>query len=446
MPDLHLEELVLYQLLQRRENSRNATLLAGLLQKISSDARAHLEFIRASFPSYTDHSLQHSFRIAHALGEILSDEAQKNLTSVELFAFLMAAMFHDVGMVADDGKGANQVRHEHPLRSGEFIQRYLKERLNILSEDNQRLGALLAFVVECHGLTWEQMVAREEFQHPDMIMREKVRPPLLAILLRVGDLLDLDAERSSGSVRRCTPGFIQDPTSRLHHDRHGHVSRYYLSPDKIQITVKSHSKAETQLWTEWFGYLRQDIEHANTQIFREALKPFSLPRHELRIEDLWVAPVYKTGDFYQPLDRAVNGSPGDVELWASIGEGDFLTSWLARLDHAPGKLKRVRVRCLADGVIDEQFREPKAREEFKGSLQHHLKKLADICQKKGIELAVSHWQTPAPFHGFICGDHALVGAWTRDSEGVPHVKTPLQHFERTRHPAEFAEYLKKFEG
>lgn len=446
MPDLHLEELVLYQLLQRRKNNRNATSLTGLLQFISSDARAHLEFIRASFPSYTDHSLQHSFRMARAIGAILSEPAKKKLTSVEIFAFLMAAMFHDVGMVVDDGKSANQVRHEHPLRSGEFIQRYLEKRLNILSEANHRLGALLAFVVESHGLTWEEMVARDEFHAPDTIMGETVRPNLLAVLLRLGDLLDLDYERSPGSVRSCTPGFFQDPTSRLHNDRAGHVARYHLGPDKIRITVKSHSKAESKLWTEWFGYLSQDVERANTQVFRDALSPFVLPSHELKIEDLWAIPVYKAGDFYPALDTAVNGSPGAVELWASIGEGDFLSSWLARLDHAPGKLKRVRIRCLADAVIDEQFREPTAREKFKENLRYHLKKLADICQQKGAELTVSHWQTPAPFHGFICGDHALVGEWTQDKEGVPHVKTPLQHLQRSRHPNEFAEYVKKFES
>ncbi len=445
--DLRLEELDLYKSLQSRQNDSTATMLLGLLHPIASDARAHLEFIKSSFPSYTDHSLQHSFRIVNRIGQLLRPDAKKDLSSVELFVFLLAAMFHDVGMVADDGTTADQVRHTHPLRSGDFIKRYLKERLNILSEANSRLGEHLAFIVASHGVTWEELTNREEFSRRESLLNGTVRLNLLSILLRVGDLLDLDYERSPDSVRRCTPGFFKDKISQLHHDRHTKVTSLFIAPDELRIFVRTHVQEADAIWDEWFGYLRQDILHANTEVFIPGgLVQFCLPSPKLRIESVWKIPSLRLGQWSSVLDQAVAASRGGMELLASIGEGDFLLAWLSRLqDEAPNRISRVRVRCLSEAGITEQFKGSGGAERFKAKLEENLEELRRLCQQNHMELIVTPWQSLAPFHGFICEGHALVGQWVRGKDGVPTVKTPLSHYERAKHPNEFADYLKKFE-
>lgn len=443
--DLRLEHLALYKSLQNRKDDNTATALAGLLHPIASDARAHLEFIKDSFPSYTDHSIQHSLRIVDRIGQILSDEAQASLSPVEIFILLLAAMFHDAGMVADDGRDPNQVRRTHAQRSGEFIKRYLKERLNLFSEANTRLGAQLAFIVESHDMTWEQMKARKEFQHRESILNSTVRPNLLAILLRLGDLLDLDYERSPDSVRRCTPGFFKDRVSQLHHDRHTRVTSIFLDPKEIRIFVESPSQEADELWKQWFGYLRQDILHANTEVFLpNGLTKFCFPPPNLQIESVWQIPLIDRSKVGAVLDEVVANAADGVELLASIGEGDVLTSWLRRIsDTAQTALKRVEVRFLSDAAIQELFKDSAAGGRFKKRLENNLEILKEECLAKHVELIVNPWQKPAPFHGFICGDHALVGEWVRGEDGVPHVRTSVQHIRSDKHPAKFAEYLEK---
>jgi hypothetical protein len=283
MIDLGLDDLVLYQVLQERGDKVSVT-LTGLCVPITGDARAHLEFVRTQFPGYTDHSLQHSLRIIDKVGRILEKDAQKNLSSAELFILLLAALFHDVGMVADTKMDSVEVRREHARRSGEFIRRYLKERLTIVSEHHHRLGAQLSFIVEAHSLTWDEMVARQEFQRPETVMNQLVRSDILAILLRVGDLLDLDSERSPHSLQLCTPGFFLDEKSLLHHHRHQHVTSFRADTKEIRVDVESHSKEEHQLWNEWFVYLRQDILQANTYVFVGNLEKFRLPPPRLDVK------------------------------------------------------------------------------------------------------------------------------------------------------------------
>jgi hypothetical protein len=446
MMDLHLEDLDLYKSLRSRRRSKVATTLLGLLHPIASDARSHLEFIKSLFPSYTDHSIQHSFRIVDRISQLLSDKVKKNLSPVEIFVFMLAAMFHDVGMVADDGAIADRVRRTHPVRSGNFIKLYLEKRLNILSEVSSRLGQLLAFIVESHGMTWEEMKAKPEFSRPESILNGTVRLNLLAILLRIGDLLDLDYERSPDSVRRCTPGFFKDKISRLHHERHTKVTSLYVSPNEIRIFVESPSKETDDLWNEWLGYLRQDILHANTEVFKGDLGQFRLPEPDLKIESTWQIPSLGFVKYSEVLNQVVAASPVGVELLASIGEGDFLHTWLSRMcTETPDKIARVRVRCLSDAAISEQFKDSGGGNRFKIKLEQNLKELSQLCQHNNVELIVSQWQTPAPFHGFICGNHALIGQWALGKDGVPHHKTPLNHYEQTKHPTEFADYLKKFE-
>src|SRR5262245_31854314 len=98
----HLDDLELYQLLARRKDDPIARVLSGLLVVVVGDANEFLGFVRNRFPSFTSHDLQHSWRIVARIGGILTPEAKANLSSVELFSLIVAAAFHDVGMISDE--------------------------------------------------------------------------------------------------------------------------------------------------------------------------------------------------------------------------------------------------------------------------------------------------------------------------------------------------------
>ena len=97
MIHIALEDLKLYQTLIGRSD-KVSRVLSGFLLLMEGDATSFLQYITKSFPSYTDHSLQHSWRIVENIGVILTDEAMEDLSSTEIFTFITAAAFHDSGI------------------------------------------------------------------------------------------------------------------------------------------------------------------------------------------------------------------------------------------------------------------------------------------------------------------------------------------------------------
>src|SRR5215475_9833173 len=126
--ELRLEQLTLYKELIRRADQPEASALGGLLQFAIGDAARILEFVRASCPSFTDHSIQHSLRILKRVGSILKREAIESLSTVEIFSLILAALFHDTGMTAFDDVPGAAARSTHHLRSGTVFDKYLQER------------------------------------------------------------------------------------------------------------------------------------------------------------------------------------------------------------------------------------------------------------------------------------------------------------------------------
>ena len=277
MIDIRLEDLHLYQLLRKRQDrGQIASVLQGLLIVMSGDAAEFLELVRNRFPAFTSHNLQHSWRIVKRVENILRPEAKADLSSLEIFSFIAAAAFHDVGMISQDGT-ADEVRRTHHYRSDDFLQEYMASRLSIISEYAPRLARCIGFVMRAHGMAWEDVIASELFKRPERILEQPLRSNVLAILLRIGDLLDLDSDRSCDALRRHASAYFNDPMSQVHHDRHKHVVHFNYDLNEIAITAEAHSKEEHSIWSEWLSYLRQDILHANTYVFRDSLSCYRLP-------------------------------------------------------------------------------------------------------------------------------------------------------------------------
>jgi hypothetical protein len=243
MIGIDLQDLELYRFLAARDQDRTACALRGLLVLISGDAQEFLTFVRNRFPSYTAHDIQHSWRIVSRIESILTAEAKASLTSVEIFSFIVAAAFHDVGM-ASGCSTAEEVRRTHHVLSEQLLNEYMGERLSVISEYVPRLSRCIGFIIRAHGLTWDEMAASELFKRPEKLFGQSLRTSVLAILLRIGDLLDLDSDRSCDALRRHAPTFFHDAVSRLHHERHKHVTHFNYDSTEISISVEAHAKEE----------------------------------------------------------------------------------------------------------------------------------------------------------------------------------------------------------
>src|SRR5262249_34702749 len=50
-----------------------------------------------------------------------------------------------------------------------------------------------------------------------------------------------------------------------------------------EVHVECKTRVQHQIWSQWFDYLRQDIEKANTYVFSDELVKYRLPRPELQV-------------------------------------------------------------------------------------------------------------------------------------------------------------------
>lgn len=273
MIDLLLEDIGLYKLLDARSD-RVAKTFAGVLIPIASEAGEVLERIRITFPTYTRHNIQHSLKILENLSKLLGvsdagpDSHLKRVSSAEIALLILAAFFHDAGMARTEGSTpVDTIRKEHHHRGAAFVKEYLATRAPLLAEDAPRLTAIVEYAIKCHNLSWEDMEKAREFYTTNSVFGQSVRPGLLAVLLRIGDLLDLDGDRACSVTSRFFPEIMQDDVSRAHYLRHRNVTEFFVGPRQITVTVECGSRQEHQIWETWLGYLRQDIEKANTYYF-----------------------------------------------------------------------------------------------------------------------------------------------------------------------------------
>lgn len=277
-----LKESSFFRLLASREASEaSARAYTGLLLLTEPDAEEALEFIKGIFPEFTSHDMGHSLRILENLYQVLSDKLLEELSTSEIFCLIMAAMFHDMGMGKPDVTDQVHQREQHHLYAEEPLKLFMEKKMTVVKEW-RRLYKCILFVCQAHGMELGSFYGHKDFYTKDTIDGKPLRYGLLGVLLRIGDLLDLDENRTSDFIRKLYATHFHDETSRHHHSRHEHIERFSISPQVIEIIVLAADVEEYHIWDRWLHYLKEDILHANTYLMPRLGNGLNLP--ELRSE------------------------------------------------------------------------------------------------------------------------------------------------------------------
>lgn len=209
-----LENCEMQKLLLEKQ-SINTNEYLSVLRMVEKPVGDLLEFTKTNYPNYTDHTIQHSYRILNYLYNILNEKMKANLSSTEIFCLVLSAMFHDIGMSNSTEDDKEKLRIEH----GEFAEEpihiffsYLK-----LANNMERIANCVAYVCESHTKDIQQLYGERLFKMKDTINGEIVRYGFLAILLRVGDLMDMEEDRTSYIVQTIFPEYYQKDGSMKHH-------------------------------------------------------------------------------------------------------------------------------------------------------------------------------------------------------------------------------------
>lgn len=257
-----LERCGLYQLLINRNNNV-AQGLAGTLILIEPEVAKTLEYIKIQFPGFTEHGMQHSLRIIEYIYNIMSEELKQNISDIEIFCFIMSAFFHDMGMTLTDIEDKDEQRKNHHLYAAKPIKEFFDKYMQRFSE-KRRLERCIIYVSEAHGKSIEELYDDTDFRKVDRIEGQALRYGLLAILLRVGDLMDLEEGRICEFNMYLNSNYYNASESMMHNSRHSDEKTYNYSPDRIDITVLTDDRQKYKIWMDWINYLDREVMYANT--------------------------------------------------------------------------------------------------------------------------------------------------------------------------------------
>lgn len=208
-----------YLLLQKRRSP-----FLSQVNKAIEFASQILPMITKVFQTYTLHGMSHSVHVAEYMYELI-DDAEK-MSDLEIVMLIYAALFHDVGMVVLDReieeiktdklllgnrkyskvfqKYNNEnialqecVRPVHGKRSREFLEKIddeNKEMFLISAGTATTFQSELALICQAHNEDFE-WISKEI--HSETIKGEyNLSAQYIAILLRIADYLDMDAQRA----------------------------------------------------------------------------------------------------------------------------------------------------------------------------------------------------------------------------------------------------------
>ncbi len=253
-----------FQMLGLQEKTNpTAFVYKGELLNAEQTVAPILEYIKNQFPNFTEHGISHSIGIIEAVYNILSRDLMESLSSAEIYCFMMSALFHDMGMTTDEEPDIDKRRMDHHLYAKRPIIDYMYTRALGMREA-KRLADCIMYAAESHGKEIRSLYEEKSFTDKDDVDGECIRYGLIAILLRIGDLLDLEEGRTNEFNLELNPQYYGDSISQEHHQRHLEVKRFHKNDNAIEICIETKNRQRYKIWRGWLDYLDQEIMYANT--------------------------------------------------------------------------------------------------------------------------------------------------------------------------------------
>ena len=156
---------------------------------------------------------------------------------------------------------AEYVRRIHHQRSSDLIKGADKQFFDIANsfysdQIPRRLLNTLGEVAYLHGVEFYSIFKRLEFES-NGISSDKINPRLIACLLRLGDLLDVDDSRFNMFTELA---FSLPESSKSHKEKHATVKHILITPEAIEITSDCPNEEIYRLARSWFDWLEEEVE------------------------------------------------------------------------------------------------------------------------------------------------------------------------------------------
>lgn len=214
-----MNQTKVYKLLEKRES-----IFLNQVKDAINIAENMLPQINNVFNTYTIHGMKHSINVVEYMFELI--ESVEEMSDLELVMIIYAALFHDSGMIVSDEeivaiktdkillgnrryskvlkkykdeKIALQecVRPVHGLRVNEFIEYLMKDNRKIFlipETTNISFHKELALICQAHSEDFSWIT--NNLKHDTIKNQYCLNEQFIAVLLRIGDCLDIDEQRA----------------------------------------------------------------------------------------------------------------------------------------------------------------------------------------------------------------------------------------------------------
>jgi molecular chaperone HtpG len=273
----------------------------------------------ATFPHFTRHTLDHSDAVIKQLSQLLfyendADRAVMELSAVEAYILISAALLHDAGMVCSQAEKAaivesddwaswiaasrrrvEQIAALHEFREGavpdnrelrdlladyglrqmiaEFVRRTHHMRVVPILEQNEAalagfafgdasLRATIAAVCESHGLSSTELDDAQRFPDRRNLRDEEVNVRLMALLLRIADLLDVSPQRACPLIQSAAAPLPDE--SVAHWNQFERFRHRLTAPDRIELDAECETADEHRLVRDWCQWIVDEVTSART--------------------------------------------------------------------------------------------------------------------------------------------------------------------------------------
>jgi hypothetical protein len=287
--------------------------------ELQSSIRQWLSYVLATFQHYTSHGVDHSEEIILQVSRLLFRDGRPilDLSPTEVYILVAASYLHDAGMVASDfekhrilsspdwrswtseGDGsvrwvqieqfrrgatpsdetlrhfladvqvrfllAEFIRRRHHLRSGTVVEQYQGD-LGRFAFDDPQLARAIADVCVGHGLSQHELLDTYRFPEERDIRADKVNLRFLAIVLRIGDLLDLRTDRACPLLLNAACPLPAE--SYAHWTQYAGIRHRMTAPDRIEITADCETPEQHRILQDWCKWLVEEVTFARHNMLR----------------------------------------------------------------------------------------------------------------------------------------------------------------------------------
>lgn len=297
---------------KKTENSENNVLYTQWMfdKKLIPQA---MRAIHSFFPHYSLHDESHSNAVLSNIVRVLGTEAIESFSSIDIWLLLEAAYYHDLGMIvtaediienltscsfvnhlnginndpsnslykyasyfsANNGVVeiktktltldvldgfkfliADYFRPQHADRSG-YIVKDPNSKISMSSPRviiPKRIFLMLSEICNHHTQDFEVILSMPRVEAG--LNNENAHPQLIACLLRLGDLLDLDNNRFSEVLLRTLSSLPLD--TEYHYAKHMSIEHFRVDQSIIEITAKCHYYEISEISQQWFDCLNKE--------------------------------------------------------------------------------------------------------------------------------------------------------------------------------------------